>query len=110
MTKIYLSLDQLPVVLSSCSIEDLIIFKYCFDVACDLHMPTNSTITLLQATWSLKMRALTELVYVDEIENDEEGIAEMLMDDNAIANVARPGTSLKKPPTAVTGGPTAAMR
>ena len=56
------------------------------------------------------MRALTELVYVDEIENDEEGIAEMLMDDNAIANVARPGTSLKKPPTAVTGGPTAAMR
>ena len=48
--------------------------------------------------------------HVDEIENDEEGIAELLMDDNAIANVARPGTSLKKPPTAVSGGPTAAMR
>ncbi|XP_067931248.1 tetratricopeptide repeat protein 8-like [Watersipora subatra] len=63
-----------------------------------------------QATWTLKTRALTELVYVDEVENDEEGIAEMLMDDNAIANVARPGTSLKKPPTAVTGGPSAAMR
>lgn len=65
---------------------------------------------LFQAAWSLKTRALTEQVYVDEVENDEEGIAEMLMDDNAIANVARPGTSLKKPPTAVTGGPSAAMR
>ena len=28
---------------------------------------------------------------------DEEGIAEMLMDDNAIAQVARPGTSLETP-------------
>ena len=34
----------------------------------------------------------------------------MLMDDNAIANVARPGTSLKKPPTAAVGGPSQAMR
>lgn len=58
----------------------------------------------------MKTRALTEQVYVDEIENDEEGIAEMLMDDNSIANVARPGTSLKKPPTSVSGGPNAAMR
>ena len=35
----------------------------------------------------LKTRALTEQLYVDEVENDEEGIAEMLMDDNAIASV-----------------------
>jgi len=56
------------------------------------------------------MRALTEQVYVDEAENDEEGLAEMLMDDNAIATVARPGTSLAKPNTAVIGGPSAAMR
>lgn len=47
---------------------------------------------------------------MDEVENDEEGIAEMLMDDNAIATISRPGTSLKKPPTAVAGGPSAAMR
>lgn len=45
------------------------------------------------------MRALTEQVYVDEVEVDEEGIAEML-DDNAVAQVARPGTSLKAPGTA----------
>lgn len=52
-----------------------------------------------QAAWTLKMRALTEQVYVDEIEVDDEGIAEML-DDNAVAQVARPGTSLKTPGTA----------
>ena len=42
-------------------------------------------------------------MYVDEVEVDEEGIAEMLMDDNVIANVARPGTSLRKPGTAQSG-------
>lgn len=62
-----------------------------------------------QAAWSLKTRALTEQVYVDEVEVDEEGIAEMLMDDNAIAQVTRPGTSLKKPGTG-SGAPSAGMR
>ena len=57
----------------------------------------------LQAAWTLKTRALTEQVYVDEVEVDEEGIAEMMMDDNSIATVARPGTSLKKPGTSQTG-------
>jgi tetratricopeptide repeat protein 8 len=44
------------------------------------------------------MRAMTEQVYVDEVEVDEEGIAEML-DDNAVAQITRPGTSLKAPGT-----------
>jgi tetratricopeptide repeat protein 8 len=52
-----------------------------------------------QAAWFLKTRALTEQVYVDEVDMDEEGLAEMLMDDNAIAQVARPGTSLRRPGT-----------
>jgi len=51
----------------------------------------------VQAAWMLKMRALTEQLYVDEVDIDEEGIAETLMDSNAIANVPRPGTSLKQP-------------
>ena len=42
----------------------------------------------LQAAWSLKLRALTEQTYIDEVEYDEEGMAEMLMDENAIADVA----------------------
>ena len=41
----------------------------------------------LQAAWCLKTRALTEQVYVDEIEVDEEGIAEVLMDDNSMAQL-----------------------
>ncbi len=40
---------------------------------------------------------------------DEEGIAEMLMDDNAIAQVSRPGTSLKKPGTGM-GAPSQGVR
>lgn len=64
---------------------------------------------LPQAAWHLKTRALTGQVYVDEVEVDEEGIAEILMDDNVIANVARPGTSLRKPGTAQ-GGPSQGVR
>lgn len=44
---------------------------------------------LYQASWCLKTRALTEQVYVDEVDVDEEGIAEMLMDDNAVAQLPR---------------------
>ena len=40
------------------------------------------------------MRALTEQVYVDEVEIDDDGIAEM-MDENSVAQISRPGTSLK---------------
>lgn len=42
-----------------------------------------------QAAWILKARALTEMVYVDEIDVDQEGIAEMMLDENAIAQVPR---------------------
>uniref|UniRef100_A0A8D0H055 Tetratricopeptide repeat domain 8 n=1 Tax=Sphenodon punctatus TaxID=8508 RepID=A0A8D0H055_SPHPU len=63
-----------------------------------------------QAAWCLKTRALTEMVYVDEIDVDQEGIAEMMLDENAIAQVARPGTSLKLPGTSQGGGPSPAVR
>jgi hypothetical protein len=46
------------------------------------------------------MKALTQQVYVDDIEAEEEGIAEALMDNDAVAQVARPGTSLRTPSTA----------
>lgn len=48
-------------------------------------------------------------MYVDEVEVDDEGMAEILMDDNAIAQVARPGTSLRVPGTGP-GAPSQAMR
>ena len=49
----------------------------------------NYILIYKQAAWFLKTRALTEQVFVDEVEVDEEGIAEVLMDDTAIAQVAR---------------------
>lgn len=51
----------------------------------------------------MKTKALTEQVYVDEVEVDEEGISELMMDDNAIATVARPGTSFQRPATNSSG-------
>jgi len=49
------------------------------------------------------MRALTLQVYVDDIESEEEGIAETLLDNYAISTMPRPGTSLKNPGTSYTG-------
>lgn len=56
-----------------------------------------------QAVWVLKMRALTLQVYVDDIEGEEEGIAETLLDNYAISSMPRPGTSLKNPGSTYTG-------
>ena len=47
------------------------------------------TLSASQAAWSLKTRALTEMVYIDEVEVDQEGIAEMMLDESSIAQVAR---------------------
>ncbi|KAJ8871108.1 hypothetical protein PR048_027412 [Dryococelus australis] len=58
-----------------------------------------------QAVWTLKLTALTEQVYVDDIEAEEEGIAEALLDNDAVAQMPRPGTSLRTPGTAVGSRP-----
>ncbi|XP_050434000.1 tetratricopeptide repeat protein 8 [Adelges cooleyi] len=51
-----------------------------------------------EATWALKMRALTEQVSVDDIEMEEEGIADSYFNSDAIAENARVGTSLRTAP------------
>uniref|UniRef100_A0A8C1B8Z1 Uncharacterized protein n=1 Tax=Cyprinus carpio carpio TaxID=630221 RepID=A0A8C1B8Z1_CYPCA len=63
-----------------------------------------------QAAWSLKTRALTEMVYIDEVEVDQEGIADMMLDESSIAQVARPGTSLRLAGTGQGAAPTPAVR
>ncbi|XP_059706103.1 tetratricopeptide repeat protein 8 isoform X2 [Haemorhous mexicanus] len=91
-------------------------FRECADVCSQLlerppgEQELDSEYTVFQAAWNLKTRALTEMVYVDEIDLDQEGIAEILLDENAIAQVARPGTSLKLPGTGQGGGPSPAVR
>ncbi|ROT61770.1 hypothetical protein C7M84_020428 [Penaeus vannamei] len=43
----------------------------------------------------LEDKSINEEVWVDECDGEEEGLADVLMDDNTIASVARPGTSLR---------------
>lgn len=50
---------------------------------------------MFKATWALKMRALTEQLSVDDIEAEEEGIADSYFNSDAIAENARVGTSLR---------------
>lgn len=46
---------------------------------------------------------------MDELENEEAGLADAYLDDSAIATGARPGTSLSRPLTTA-GGPSPAVR
>jgi len=51
-----------------------------------------------RAPWLLKCRSLTKKNYLDDVELDEEGAGDLLMDDNATTNIARPGTSFTGAP------------
>lgn len=42
-----------------------------------------------QAIWIVKCKALTKQNYIDDIEMDEESVAEMIMDENALASMPR---------------------
>ena len=75
----------------ACSLYRRRRLEECVDV-CTSMLKKNP---LDQAAWCLKLRALTEQTYVDEVEYEEEGLAETLLDDNAIAMLPKPGTSLR---------------
>jgi len=42
-----------------------------------------------RAVWMLKARALTEKNWIDDTEMEEEGVAELLMDDHALSQLPR---------------------
>jgi hypothetical protein len=44
-----------------------------------------------EAVWFLKARALVKREYIDDIEMDEEGLGDMIMDENNMATAPRPG-------------------
>lgn len=52
-----------------------------------------------EAVWFIKCRALTQKNYIDDMDMEEEGVAEVLLDENAMAKQPRPGTSLRRPLT-----------
>jgi len=56
------------------------------------------------------MQALTERQHVDDIEAEENGIAETCLDNETLAESARPGTSLRFPGTSQGGAPTHGYR
>lgn len=67
------------------SVSDQLCVSHSYDI-----IPKSSVACdWLKAAWSLKTRALTEMVYIDEVEVDQEGIADMILDENSIAQVAR---------------------
>lgn len=73
--------------------------KYDDSIAlCDLILKDNP---LDQSAWVLKCTSLTKKFYLDDIEIDEEGIGDILMDDNSTQtnSLARPGTSFQRPNT-----------
>ncbi|XP_055333607.1 tetratricopeptide repeat protein 8-like isoform X2 [Paramacrobiotus metropolitanus] len=49
-----------------------------------------------EAAWTLKMRALTQQVYIDEYEMEYDGAVDQLMDESAMAANPKPGTSLRQ--------------
>lgn len=51
----------------------------------------------LQAAWFIKVRALTLRDFIDDTDMEEQGIADIVMDENSIAKQPRPGTSLQAP-------------
>ncbi|VDP52545.1 unnamed protein product, partial [Soboliphyme baturini] len=53
---------------------------------------------------------LTELRYVDEVENDEEGIAEEALNDERISETPRPATSLRKTAVSTSDMPSQIVR
>ncbi|KAG2451608.1 hypothetical protein HYH02_003389 [Chlamydomonas schloesseri] len=65
-----------------------------------------------QAVWYLKTRALTLKNWIDDLEIEEEGVADVLLDEHQVAQVPRPGTSLSRPLTSAagSGAPSQAVR
>lgn len=57
-----------------------------------------------QAAWCLKMRALTQRIHIDDLEDEGTVGEEDFLDDHAMAAAPRPGTSMKTTiPTAANG-------
>lgn len=50
-----------------------------------------------QAAWMLKCHSLIRKHYLDDLELDEENAGDILLDENVMTSIPRPGTSFSKP-------------
>ncbi|GMF64486.1 unnamed protein product [Phytophthora lilii] len=77
-------------------------FADCIDVCSDILAQNPYD----QAAWVTKTKAMTMQNFIDDSELEEDGAADLLMDDNVMASMPRPGTSLNRPNSrAGTGDP-----
>ncbi|KAG2378736.1 hypothetical protein C9374_007884 [Naegleria lovaniensis] len=53
--------------------------------------------------WYLKCKSLTAKMWIDDTEMEDEGIADILLDETSVTTAPRPGTSLKRPLTNSSG-------
>lgn len=81
-----------------------------FDGAIEVATELLGRNALDQQVWWIKCRALTNKNWIDECEIEEEGLGELLLDDNSTAQIARPGTSFTRPEITSAGGPSPAVR
>ncbi|XP_058826413.1 tetratricopeptide repeat protein 8 [Topomyia yanbarensis] len=65
-------------------------YDECIEV-CNELLQNNA---LHQGPWELKMRSMTQRVYIDDIEADDD-VAEDILDTQTIATAPRPGTSIR---------------
>ena len=56
-----------------------------------------------ESFWYLKCRALTAIDWLDDLEVDDDTLADQMLDENAIAQMPRPGTSMNRPATGTAG-------
>lgn len=49
-----------------------------------------------QQVWLMKTRALTLKSWIDDTDMEEDGVAEVLLEDHSMASAPRPGTSIQK--------------
>eukprot|EP01084_Bolivina_argentea_P085403 154351_1 len=54
-----------------------------------------------KAAWFIKTRAITENDYIDDCDMEEETLGDMMVNEETMAVMPRPGTSLKKPSTGI---------
>ncbi|XP_058060381.1 tetratricopeptide repeat protein 8 [Anopheles bellator] len=81
-------------------------YDECIEV-CNVLLQHNA---LHQGPWELKMRSMTQRVYIDDFEADDD-VAEDILDTQTIATAPRPGTSLRTAkPTTGSGAATATNR
>ncbi|XP_053676345.1 tetratricopeptide repeat protein 8 [Anopheles nili] len=81
-------------------------YDECIEV-CNVLLQQNA---LHQGPWELKMRSMTQRVYIDDIEADDD-VAEDILDTQTIATAPRPGTSIRTAILPVgTSGTTTASR